>query len=168
MRNAASIVVFSSLAPLVGCNGGEAVTDQTLAAAKQHWKRAEIRNYDLEWMSSGMNQALYRVQVRDDQVERVDQVLSDGQTVELHPAQARYFSVDGLFLTIAEDLAQLRTDHPFGMAKGTSAVLRFSPDAQYGFPRAYRRDYAGSPRPLAIDVIRFEPRASSVPSSHSG
>ena len=75
----------------------------------------------------------------------------------MRPAEPEYYGIDGLFLTIEEELAQLQTATPFGQAKGTKAVLRFTPDPQLGYPRSYRRDVLGTPQVLAIDVTRFDP-----------
>lgn len=149
--------VFCILLPLMGCSDGEVVTKQSLAKARSLWTRARIDDYDLDWTSTGTNNAYYRVRVRAKQVQTVEQVLPDGRTVELHPGEPRYYGIDGLFLTLADEYAQLGTDRPFGKAKGTTAVLRFTPDPKYGFPRSYRRDVVGSTLPVAIDVVRFVP-----------
>jgi hypothetical protein len=120
----------------------------------------------LEWTASGPVDAFYRVAVRDGEVQSVEQVLHDGRAVTLHPGRPRYFGVDGLFLTIADDYAQLKQPTPFGRPKGTKAVLRFTPDPEYGFPRRYRRDIVGAPLAVAIDVVRFtpgKPRAAQAP-----
>lgn len=141
---------------LAGC-GGEDVTTESLARARQRWERAGIEDYTLEWTSSGRANAYYKVAVRGGRVRSVEQVLPDGRTVELHPGEPKYFGVDGLFLTIADEYAQLGTDAPFGQPRGTKAVLRFTPDPKYGYPRSYRRDLVGSPMPVAIDVVQFTP-----------
>jgi hypothetical protein len=142
---------------LAGCGGGEEVTTQSLAKARKVWARARVDDYDLDWTSSGTNNAYYRVTVRNGRVRRLEQVLPDGRTVELHSARPEYFGVDGLFLTMAEEHAQLGTDRPFGQAKGSKAVLLFTPDPKYGYPRSYRRDVVGAILPVAIDVVRFVP-----------
>ena len=102
--------------------------------------------------------------MRGGAVRSVEQLLPDGRTVELHPGEPKYYGVDGLFLTIADEYAQLRTDAPFGQAKGTKAVLRFSPDPKYGYPRSYRRDVLGTPMAVAIDVVRFVPDPTAAKS----
>jgi len=158
------------LTALPGCGGdGAPVTSQALAQARKVWAQARIDDYDMDWTSSGTNNAYYRVTVRDGKVRTLEQVLPGGQsrTVELRPDQARYYGVDGLFLTMADEYAALETDHPFGQAKGTKAVLRFTTDPQYGYPRSYRRDVVGSPLPLAIDVVRFVPKPNPKPEPES-
>jgi hypothetical protein len=81
----------------------------------------------------------------------------------VHPAEPRFYGVEGLYMIIGDELAQLETSTPFGQPKGTKAVLRFVPDPQLGYPRRYRRDVVGSPLALAIDVIRFEPESTGHP-----
>src|SRR5207249_7466069 len=84
-------------------------------------------------------------------------ILPDGKGLAVHPEKPEFYGVEGLFMIIREELAQLKTDTPFGQPKGTKAVLRFTPDPKLGYPRRYRRDVLGSPLALAIDVIRFQP-----------
>ena len=69
--------------------------------------------------------------------------------------------MDGLFTTIADELAQLKMDRPFDQPKGTKIVMRFSPDPRLGYPRFYRRDVLGTSQALAIDVIRLIPKETS-------
>ncbi|MCA1684490.1 MAG: hypothetical protein LC745_00590, partial [Planctomycetia bacterium] len=97
--------------------------------------------------------------VRRGRVESVETVGPDGRRFPVKPAEPKYYGVDGLFLTIADDLAQLDQPAPFGQPRGSKAVLRFSTDARYGYPRHYRRDVLGAPAALAIDVVRFTPVA---------
>jgi hypothetical protein len=146
-----------ALAAFSGCAGGEVVTPQALRAARARWDKAGVRNYDLEWSSAGPRNASFVVRVRDGQVEKVETVAPDGQRYRVKPALPKYYSVEGLFLTIAEDLAQLNQPMPFNRPKGTKAVLRFTPDPDYGYPRRYRRDVMGATAALAIDVVRFTP-----------
>lgn len=151
------LMLAPALAGLAGCGGGEPVNERTLAQARRQWAKAGVRDYLLEWTASGRIDAFYRVAVRDGEVQSVEQVLHDGRTVTLHPARPRFFGVDGLFLTIADDYAQLKLPTPFGRPRGTKTVLRFTPDPEYGFPRRYRFDMVGAPLALAIDVVRFTP-----------
>jgi hypothetical protein len=141
---------------LAGC-GREPVTAESLAKARRLWERTRIHDYTLEWTSAGRANAYYKVTVRNDEVRSVEQVLPDGRAILLHPGLPKYYGVDGLFLTIADEYAELAKDAPFGQPKGTKAVLLFTPDPTYGYPRSYRRDLVGSPLPLAIDVVRFTP-----------
>ena len=68
--------------------------------------------------------------------------------------------MDGLFLTIANELAQLKTDHPFDQPAGTQVVMRWKPDPKLGYPQWYRRDVMGTPLSIAIDVVKFVPHGA--------
>lgn len=116
-----------------------------------------MRDYNLEWTSTGPRNNRYAVSVRDGRVKSVEGVAPDGRRFPVKPAETKYYSIDGLFLTIADELAELDQPRPFNQPKGTKAVLRFDPDPQYGYPRRYRRDILGAPAALAIDVVRFDP-----------
>lgn len=140
-----------------GCAGGENVTTQSLNAARAKWDAAKIRDYELEWKAAGAMNSHYVVSVRDGQVRSIDTIAPDGRRYPAKSNKPAFFGVDGLFLTIAEEFAQLDTARPFGRPKGTSYVLKFTPDPTYGYPRDYRRDVVGAPQPLVIDVVRFEP-----------
>jgi hypothetical protein len=142
---------------LTGCAGGEEVTARSLAAARQRWDRAGIRDYDLEWTSSGLGHGHYLVTVRDGQVTAIESILAGGKRMAVHTAEPRFYGVEGLFTIIADELALLETSTPFGQPKGTKAVLRFEPDPTLGYPLRYRRDVLGTPVALAIDVVRFAP-----------
>jgi hypothetical protein len=146
---------------LAGCAGGEAVTARSLAEARRRWDRAGIRDYELEWTSSGLGHGHYVVTVRGGQVTAIESILAGGKRMAVHPAEPRFYGVEGLFMIIGDELAQLETSTPFGQPKGTKAVLRFEPDSKLGYPRSYRRDVLGTPLALAIDVIRFAPAPSS-------
>jgi hypothetical protein len=147
----------SLAAALWGCDRGETVTPQAIDAARARWEKAGVRDYELEWASSGLSNAHYVVAVRDGRVASIQSVAADGHRREVKTAEPRYYGVDGLFLTIRNELAQLDQPRPFGQPKGTQAVLRFNPDPQFGYPHSYRRDVLGAPMALAIDVLRFTP-----------
>jgi hypothetical protein len=160
------LIVIVPLLAVAGCASGENVTPQALTRAKQKWAAANIQNYNLEWTSTGPRTSRYRVTVRGGKVQRVDSILPDGRAIEMHPAKPRYYGVDGLFLVIEEELAQLQTENPFGQPKGTTAVLRFTPDPKLGYPTSFRRDVMGTPQGVAIDVIRLDINPpESIPSS---
>lgn len=158
----AKCVIAVVLLGLAGCGGGENVTVESIRAAKQRWQRADLRDYDLEWTSSGVRESHYLVAVRDGTVQSVAMLQPNGQRAVVKPAEPRFYGVDGLFLIIAEELAQLQTDRPFGQPKGSRAVLRFTPDPKLGYPRKYRRDVVGSRLPMGIDVVRLSPNTTPV------
>lgn len=142
---------------LAGCSAGQPVTADALRAARQKWGDAGVRDYELEWRSSGSSSAHYYVTVRRGSVEKVESVAPDGRRFELHPAEPRFYGVEGLFTTIDDELAQLRTPRPFGQPAGTKVVMRFTTDPKLGYPLSYHRDVLGTTQGLAIDVIRLIP-----------
>jgi Family of unknown function (DUF6174) len=162
-RRAVPATLFLAWTALAGCAGGEAVTPGSIRAARQRWERAGLRDYDLEWRSTGIGKAHYYVAVRGGQVRSIESILPDGKRVEVRSHEPKYFGVEGLFLTLAEELAQLRQARPFGQPRGTKVVMRFTPDAELGYPRSYHRDVLGTPQTLAIDVIRLIPHPAPVP-----
>jgi hypothetical protein len=167
MIHIARLIILSILPVLAGCAGGEKVTAQSISEAKQRWEQARVRNYDLEWTSSGRANNHYLVKVRGGQVQSIESVQPDGRSRPVKTAEPRFFGIEGLFLTISEELAQLQMPEPFGQAKENTVVMRFTPDPKYGFPRRYHRDVLGTPQSLAIDVIRFVPDPPARPASSS-
>jgi len=159
LLGAAALVLIPSLA---GCSGGEAVTPESIAAARKAWADAGIRDYDLEWTNSGTSQAHYFVTVRGGVVRKVESVAPDGRKFELRPGEPRFYGVDGLYLTMADELAQLKLDRPFGQPKGTRVAMRFTRDPKLGYPLSYRRDVLGTSQSVAIHVIRLIPQAAAT------
>jgi hypothetical protein len=154
-------ILLGSLAILgstLGCGGGQDVTPVTIEQAKRLWKEAGIRDYELElnWRT-GPETSHYIVSVKEGEVRQIESVLPDGRRIELHPGAPRYFSVDGLFLTIADELALCKSDRPFGQPPGTKVVMRFKPDPKLGYPLWYRRDVLGTLQSIGIDVIKLVP-----------
>lgn len=161
LRRMALIALALPLLFLAGCSRGEAVTKQGLQAARERWDKAGIRDYVLEWTNSGPGSPRYHVEVQAGKVRSVRFMLPDGTMRDSNTHEPKYFGVEGLFLTISEECAQLGTSTPFGQQKGASIVQRFTLDSKYGFPRSYRRDVAGSLKAVSFEVIRFEPSAPS-------
>jgi hypothetical protein len=147
---------------LPGCGGGQYVSTQALRDARALWVKANLRDYNLEWTSSGLQDGHYRVYVRGGRVRAIYTVLANGKEVEAHPAQAEMFGVEGLFKVIEEEYAQRNDSQPFGQPKGARVVLRFSPDPKLGYPVSYRRDVSGSPKGLSIDVDRLDVSPSAA------
>jgi Family of unknown function (DUF6174) len=152
----------------VGCGGGQDATPEAVRSAKQLWERAGIRDYDLDWSVTGTNNAHYFVTVRGGEVRKVEMVGRDGGKSPSNSHETSFFSVDGLFHTIDEELAVCsKSEMPFGQPKGTKIVMRFQPDGKLGYPHWYRRDVLGSSASMAIDVIALIPVPAS-PKSPGG
>jgi hypothetical protein len=154
-----SILAF--LGSAFGCAGGQEVNPEAIAEARRLWAQAGIRDYHLEWSVTGPRNSHYFVSVRDGEVRKVESIQPDGSRKELHPGEPRYFGVDGLLLTIADELALLKTDRPFGQADGSKVVMRFEPDRERGYPHWYRRDVMGTSQGMRIDVIGLVPAGAT-------
>ncbi len=139
-----------------GCSGGENVTAEKIVAARQIWSKAGIRDYDLEYTTAPAHGHFF-VTVRDGAVKKVEGIGPQGERTELRIAAPRYYSVDGIFTTIADELAQLKQDRPFDEPKGTTIVMKFKPNPELGYPEWYRRDVMGASRSARIDIVRVSP-----------
>ena len=163
--------IVAALALLVfsGCSGGEDVNTRTLSKAQALWDGAGIRDYDLEWTTSGDREGHYLVFVRGGVVRRIHAFVEDRRArvvreIVVKPGDPSYYGVEGLFRIIREEQAQMEVDPaPFGQPKGTRVLLRFAPDTKLGYPKRYRRDVVGRPKGLALDVIRLERSTAPIP-----
>jgi hypothetical protein len=161
-RELGTLIILAWLGTMAGCDGGQAVTPEAIDQAKRLWSLAGIRDYELDWSVTGPNSAHYVVAVQAGEVRKIDALEPDGRRVELHPGSPRFFGVDGLFVTISDELAQLKTEKPFGQPTGTKVVMRFSPDAKLGYPRWYRRDVLGTSQAVTIDVNKLVPSTTAT------
>jgi hypothetical protein len=160
-REFTTLGLLTILGAIPGCAGGQNATPEAIEQAKQLWTKGGIRDYDLDWTVAGPNNAHYFVTVRGGEVRKVESVQPGGSRSKLDPPDTRFYSVDGLFLTIADELAQLKTDQPFGQPKGTKVAMRFKLDPELGYPHWYRRDVMGTSQAIAIDVVKLVPDAST-------
>ncbi len=159
-RGIGTLIILAVLGTMAGCDRGQVVTPVAVDQAKHLWSSAGIRDYELDWSVTGPNNAQYVVTVHAGEVRKIDAIEPDGRRIELHPGSPRFFGVDGLFVTISDELAQLKTEKPFGQPPGTKVVMRFSPDAKLGYPHWYRRDILGTSQAVTIDVNKFVPAAT--------
>ncbi len=153
-RVLALIGILAVYAASAGCSGGQNVTAENLEAARRLWTEAGIRDYDLEY-TSGPNNDHYLTTVHDGEVKKVEGIQPGSRRIELHPGDPRFYSVDGLFLTIANELAQLKRATPFEQPPGTKIVMKFKTDPKLGYPEWYRRDIMGRSQNARIDVIKI-------------
>lgn len=169
--SSARFVLFIALMALCGCGSGVEVNALNLARARATWDGAKVRDYDLEWTTSGDQTGHYVVFVRGGSVKAIHGFVEDRKArqvreIEVKPGDPSYYGVEGLFRIVAEELAQCADGgSALGASKGAKILLKFTPDAKLGYPRRYRRDVVGQPRRLALDVVRLDPRDSgaSVP-----
>jgi hypothetical protein len=152
-------ILISVLGAMLGCSRGQEVTSEAIARAQERWANAGIRDYNLEWTVTGPNNAHYYVTVRGGEVSDIELGAPDGRRVKVSSNAPRYFGVDGLFLTIANELALVKSDRPFSQPKGTKVLMRFQPDSKLGYPHWYRRDVMGTSQMLTIDVVKLVPNS---------
>jgi Family of unknown function (DUF6174) len=143
-----------------GCSGGQDVSADGINAARQLWSKAGIRDYELEYTTAPAH-GHFLVTVHGGEVQRVESIQPGGARVELHPGAPRYYSVDGLFVTIADELAQLEKPNPFEQPKGTRILMKFKTNPELGYPEWYRRDIMGASQSARIDVIKLTPTAGT-------
>lgn len=155
-RPTLAALLISVVPALAGCGGGIDATAESVAAAEAKWRAAAVRDYNLEWANSGLGTGHYRVFVRGGEVKGIYSVLAGGREVVAKPGMPRMYSVDGLFTVIKDEIAQRGMPTPFGQPKGTTAILKFTPDPALGYPKDYRRDVLGTPKGIAIDVLGLD------------
>ena len=156
------VVSIVGMMGIAGCDSGEDVTTRSLANARRIWDASKVKDYNLEWTTSGERDGHYLVTVRGGEVKSIRQFVLDRREgkiidIEAKPGDPSYYGVDGLFKVLEEERSQLLDATPFGQPKGTTILLKFTPDRELGYPKRFRRDVVGSPRRLAIDVIKFVP-----------
>jgi hypothetical protein len=156
---------LSACLAIGGCAAGQDVTTDRIDSARELWAKAAIRDYELEYTTAPAN-GHFLVTVRAGEVKKVEAIQPDGARVELHPGAPRYYSVDGLFVTIADELAQLEKPNPFEQPKGTQILMKFKTNPELGYPEWYRRDIMGATQSARIDVIKLTPTmAARAPES---
>lgn len=144
-------------ASLPACGPTLDVTEPALREARAKWNRANVRDYNLEWVAQGPRlSGHYVVFVRGGRVEQVRSIQSGGREIIVKPGDPHFYSIDGLFQTLEEELDQARSEHPFGQPAGAHVLMRFDADPTLGFPARYRRDVSGSKMALSIDVVRLD------------
>jgi hypothetical protein len=143
-----------------GCSGGDDVTAVNIKTARELWAKAGIRDYDLEYTTAPAN-GHFLVTVREGVVKKVEGIGPGGARNELHPGAPRYYSVDGIFTTIADELAQLSKANPFDLPKGTTIVMKFKTNPELGYTEWYRRDIMGTSQSARIDIVKLTRTAAA-------
>jgi Family of unknown function (DUF6174) len=161
LRRLSRLGILSACLAVGGCSGGQDVTAPGIKAARELWSKAGIRDYDLEYTTAPAN-GHFLVTVHDGEVKKVEALQPGGARVELHPGEPRYYSVDGLFLTIADELAQLDKPEPFQQPKDTRILMKFKTNPEFGYPEWYHRDIVGVSSSARIDVIKLTPTTAAL------
>lgn len=125
------------------------MTAEVLAGAREMWRTAEIKDYDLRYT---MNGNVCEVTVRGGIVTALRVNGIEGRS-----SQWRFFSMDGLFETLAMDLEAV-TDSAGAFAGNADHILmrvRFNP--VFGHVERYIRSSGGLARGAEIELHTFTP-----------
>jgi hypothetical protein len=144
----------------------EPVTREALAKCEQLWEQSQISSYDWDLGVSGDQTGQYHVEVRNGQPTAIT---LNGRPAESHAAE--YFTVQGVFQTIEEELDL--ADNPSSQAfpPGSQVWLRMRCHPELGYPVRFIRqvklaaqrsasgvETSSRARGIEIRVIRFEPK----------
>jgi hypothetical protein len=131
----------------------EPVTREALAAARARWQGARIANYDLDLETRGAQVGNYHVEVRDHQVRSI---IRDGTPAT--PNDLDYWTVDGLFVTIEEELdrAESRRGGPSDPVMDVWLRMRCHP--KLGYPVRFVSHVPMRTQSVEIHVLRLEPQ----------
>ncbi|HEX4129715.1 MAG TPA: DUF6174 domain-containing protein [Pirellulales bacterium] len=139
-------------------NPTPALSRAALDEATERWRRAGVRDYDLDVEILGRQPGLVHLEVR---AGNVTAMTRDGRT----PGQRRTWeawTVDNQLATIGDEL-----DHAaepvrgFGAPPGSQVVQRAAFDPQLGYPRDYQRSVLGTPLEVEWRVTNFIDRGSA-------
>ena len=141
----------------------EPVTRERLAASRERWKLANVASYDMDLETTGAQTGLYHIEVRAGQLA---QIIRNGQT--MNPADGDYWTVDGWFQAIEEDLENAEKPKTDDAASHCEFWLRVRYHPTLGYPLRYIRqqkqpsrrtatgyEVAGSSQAVEMRVLRF-------------
>ena len=125
------------------------VTRERLDEARKLWLKAKVKNYDLDLETRGAQSGRYHVEVRDGQLATITR---NGTTAD--PAAGEYWTVDGLFRVIEEELDA--AEQPDGAAFGARSQvwLRARYDSRLGFPIRFVREVKPASGPSPTGYVR--------------
>ena len=144
----------------------EPMTRERLAAAQRLWRQADISNYDLDFDLTGDQTGRYHVEVRGGDVTSITW---NGRPTDSHAAS--YYTVDGIFRTMEEDLDLVEDPTNQAFPPGSQVWLRMSSQPKLGYPIRYVRqvklpaqrsasgvETSSGARGIEIHVTRLTPR----------
>jgi hypothetical protein len=129
-------------------NPAPRLTRAAFDEARQRWERSQTADYDVEIEVKGRQPAVYRVEVRNNRVQRA---LRNGYPLKQRRTHGTW-SVPGMFGTIETDLesAEGAREKAPGQDNGT-LLLRAVFDPKLGYPSYYHRHYRD--RYVSDDVV---------------
>lgn len=137
---------------LVVREGTEPVTRERLGEARARWAAADISSYDMDLQFSGAQSGIYRVRVRGGRLKHI--TLNDGPA---NPSEEEYWTVEGLFRIIEEELDLAEDPSRGAFPAGTQVWLRMHCDPDLGYPVRFIRQVPGTNRGVQIRVLRLAP-----------
>ena len=129
----------------------EPVTRERLTAARQQWAAAKLADYDMELDSSGAQTGRYHVEVRGGTLTHITR---NGQPAD--PAQGHYWTVEGLFDTIEEEVDLIEHPSSGSFSQGRQAWLRMRCHPTLGYPLRYIRQVPGTTLGVEMRVRSLE------------
>jgi hypothetical protein len=131
----------------------EAVTRERLAKAREQWAQSGPKNYDLEVVVTGRQEATYEVEVRNGEVAKAMR----NRAPLTQQRTFRTWSGPGMFDTIETDVDTLE----FAKAnpndsKAIMLTLRARFDSKTGLPLEYLRSQWGTNHDVTWRVSKFE------------
>ena len=129
------------------------LTEDHLREARERWQASGPVSYTLELELKGAIEDIRRIEVRDG---RVVGMTTDG--VEVAATAREYWSVHGLFGSMATELANAREPgRIFGDSERLEVTIRAKFDSRLGYPTFFLRHVSGSFRDVSWRVTSFEP-----------
>jgi hypothetical protein len=112
----------------------EPVKRERLAAARQQWEAANVASYTMDLDVSGAQTGRYHVEVVDGKLSRITR---NGQPAD--PAAGDYWTVEGLFRTIEEELDAAEQPGGGAFPEGSQVQLRMRCHSKLGYPVRFTR-----------------------------
>ena len=129
------------------------VTREGLAAARNRWDQANIASYDMDLETRGAQVGSYHVEVRDHEVRSITR---DGTPAT--PNALEYWTVEGLFLTIEEELDRAQSWRGRASDAVTDVWLRMRCHPKLGYPVRFVSQVPGRTQSVEIHVLQLDPR----------
>ena len=128
----------------------EPLTREALAAARQRWRAAAVRAYEVRYRMHGSE---YVIHGRDGIVEEASVNGRPPTTTNLNA-----YSIDGLFDTLEQELEN-STDPagPFA-GRAETVLMRVRFNRELGYVERYLRSSGGQGRGASIEMIQFTRR----------
>ena len=145
-----------------------ALTRTEWDTAFRRWKKADVRDYDVEVVVTGLQAATYSVQVRDGQAVMAAR---NGHGLPQRRTWTTW-TVEGMFETIARDLDSVER-HAAGRADSTAPQLQLhgSFHTELGYPQQYLRTEMvrfGANREVTWRVTKMNLQPTPSPSGERG